>query len=216
MTNLPLNLAVGSNLHLEPLLDELPKNLRSELIGYAMGRSIILTHPCKDGIPVHVEPGDIYVVRVEHGDTRVTFEAKVLTVHNAPFPHLHLSYPDNVQSGPIRIGHRVAATHASLRLVVNDGREHQAISVMNISPSGGCLVSEERLGEINDHFHIEIKAGQDQTSVVLPCVIRYIREVTIQQICKYHHGVLFTDLDSNSRLFLERLVHESITRQRQE
>ncbi len=215
MTDIALNLAVGSTLELEFASNSDLRNLHSELIGYAQNQSIILTHPQKDSIPVQVNPGDIFIVSLKQGDADVTFETEVVAVLNSPYPHIHTTYPDNIRSGSLRKSNRIPAAPAKVRLSMESDKEITAISIYDVSCAGACLVADKRLGVMDDQFQIEIQTGAGQGYTSVDCMIRYIREVREDGKSKFHHGVIFIGMDAEAQLFLWKFVQESVALQRQ-
>jgi Flagellar protein YcgR/PilZ domain len=215
MTDIALNLAVGSQLELEFLSDDNLKNLHSELIGYAQDQSIILTHPKKDNIPVQVNLGDRFIVSLKQGDANATFETEVVAVLNSPYPHVHATYPENIRSGSLRKSNRIPAHPANVRLSMENNNEVTPISIFDISCAGACLVADRRLGMMDDQFQIEIQAGTGQAHTSVGCMIRYIREVIEDSHSRFHHGVVFIGMDAEAQLFLWKFVQESVSMQRQ-
>ena len=215
MTDIALNLAVGSPLELEFTSNSDLNNLYSELIGYAQNQSIIMTHPKKDNIPVQVNIGDSFIVSLKQGDANVTFETEVVAVQNSPYPHIHTTYPDNVRSGSLRKNNRIPAAPAKVRLPMESENDRTAISIYDVSCSGACLVATKRLGAMDDQFQIEIQSETAQEYTSVGCMIRYIREVPDETNCRYHHGVVFIGMDAEVQLFLWKFVQESVSMQRQ-
>lgn len=215
MTDTELNLAVGSQLELEFLSDDSLKNLYSELIGYAPNQGIILTHPKKDNIPVQVNQGDRFIVNLKQGNADFTFETEVVAVLNSPYPHIHTTYPENVRPGSLRKTNRIPAAPAKVQLSMQDDNNGHAISIIDISCSGACLVADKRLGVMDDQFQIDIQATTEQAKISVTCMIRYIREVSAHGTPKFHHGVVFIGMDAEAQLFLWKFVQESVSMQRQ-
>ena len=111
-------------------------------------------------------------------------------------------------------GYRVPAAKVSLRLMMTEGDTQVPVSIVDVSVSGGRLVSNQRLGDVDDRFNIEFHTNPGMESVCLPCTIRYIREVIEGSARAFHHGVAFVELDDPTRVYLERFVRDSITAQR--
>ncbi len=215
MTDIALNLAVGSPLELEFTSNGDLKNLYSELIGFAQNQSIIMTHPKKDNIPVQVNPGDSFIISLKQGDADVTFETQVVAVLNSPYPHIHTTYPENIRSGSLRKSNRIPAAPAKIRLPMESENDGTTILIYDVSCSGACLVADKRLGVMDDQFQIEIQAGAEPGYTSIGCMIRYIREVQENGNSKFHHGVVFIGMDAEAQLFLWKFVQESVSMQRQ-
>ncbi len=215
MTDIALNLAVGSTLKLESVIDDVLNDLYSEIIGYAQDQSIIMTHPKVDNIPVQVDVGDKFFVSLKQDNSDVTFETEVISVLNTPYSHIYTTYPDSVRSGSFRKSNRVPAAPANIRLVMEDVDGDIPISIFDISCSGACLVSDRRIGAVDDQFQIEINVGTGQAHVEVSCMIRYVRELKEDSHYKFHHGVVFIGTDAEAQLFLWKYVQESVSIQQQ-
>ena len=215
MTDITLNLAVGSTLELESMSDDVLKNLYSELIGYAQNQGIILAHPRKDNIPVQVDVGDKFIVCLKQDDADVSFETEVVAVLNSPYPHIHTTHPGNIRTGSFRKSNRVPAAPANIRLVTEDGSSNVSVSIFDISCAGACLVADKRLGVVDDQFQIEIQAGAGQDRASISCMVRYVREIKEDNHSGFNHGVVFIGMDAETQLFLWKFVQESVSMQRQ-
>jgi c-di-GMP-binding flagellar brake protein YcgR len=209
-----LNLLVGTPLGLFPAGEEFDEGFAVELIGYLPEGSVLVTMPLHRGVPVVVEPGDHFVVRVAQGDARYAFEAQVLSVAHVPYPHVHLTYPEGVEGMMLRRGNRVSAHHAELHLTLDEGGRRLRVTMVDVSVSGGCLVAREPLGDVDDRFSIEMQIAADAPAIELPCVIRHVRDRIGEGRPQYLHGVAFRDLDARARGFLERFVRDAIVDQR--
>lgn len=215
MTETILNLTVGATLELESTTDDILKNLYSELIGYTHNQSMILSHPKKDNIPVQVDAGDRFYVSMKQSDANVTFETEVIAVLNTPYPHIHTSYPEEIRTGSLRKSNRVPVSPADIRLVMDKDEPETPISILNISVSGARLVSEKRLGVVDNQLQIDIRAGAGHPPVRVSCMIIYVQEMRENNHPIYHHGVEFIGMDAETQLFLWKFVQGSNSTQQQ-
>ena len=213
MTDTILNLAVGSTLELESVTNNILKNLHSELIGHAQNQSIILSHPKKDNIPVQVDVGDRFFVSLKQGDADLTFETEVVAVLNSPYPHIHATYPEEIRTGSHRKNNRISAAPANMHMVMDEDEPNPSISILDISCSGACLVSEKRLGVVDNQFQIDLQAGVGHSPVRVGCMIRYVRKATENNHPIFHHGVEFIGMDAEVQLVLWKFVQKSTAMQ---
>ncbi len=182
-----------------------------QLIGYLPERSIIVTAPRRQGVPVFVDTGDEFTATFEQGEADVVFDTTMLRAFSQPYPHLHLSYPQGFQSSALRHGHRVNADLPSLRLIMAGGNRPVATNLIDISICGGRIVAKEEIGDVNDRFAIELAIGPNERAIRLSCIIRYILIRGDGPDREYHHGVAFTDLDSSACSFLQNHIRNAIS-----
>jgi len=213
MTDIILNLAVGSTLELESSTHEILTGLQSDLIAYTRNHNLILSHPLKDDTPVQVDTGDRFFASMEQDDDQVSFEIEVVSVSTTPQPHLRTTYPEQVRKGTLRKSNRVAPSPVNVHLVQGDGVPDTPVSIMNISVSGACLTSEQQLGVVDTIFQIEVQTGTEQSPVLVSCMIRHVHEAVEDNVPTFHHGVEFIGMDAEVQLFLWKFVQESIALQ---
>ena len=72
------------------------------LIGFVPGQSLVITTPRKNARPIIVRDGQSFTVRMLQGSNIFGFVAQVLNASSKPYPHLHLSYPSDVESAVVR------------------------------------------------------------------------------------------------------------------
>lgn len=212
-----LNLMVGAGFQLEPLGGKACYLV--ELIGYATGRSLLISPPREEDGRIAVKEGDEVAIRYLGGDNSYAFHSRVLRICAEPYPYLHLEYPVGVQGASTRRGMRYPVDGPVLSLAMQDrGREIRVI-MADISVNGARLVSPARLGEIGDSFSIEMPdiAQSAEEPLVLPCRIRHMRAQIGMEGgvgTMYHHGVEFDRLEAAAQLFIARFIQDSIMRRR--
>ena len=214
-----LNLVVGSTLQLElaPNAAILPVTL----IGYVPGHSILvmLASTAEPGACLVAGSGDACVVRFEAGDNLYAFDTQVLCRAEQPFVHLHLAYPQGVQSAIVRRSQRVPVNDMVMMLVMEEAGRKLSVALADISLSGARLVAGTRLGTVGERFSIEIPhlSSNGPERVALPCRVRYVREEQSANAASkrvYHHGVEFTELSRQALLFIERYIGDKVAEQR--
>ncbi len=208
-----LNLVVGAELELDSSSNVVLNNLQSELIGYTHGHGLIISHPTKNEIPVQVNSGERFIVSIKQGDEDVCFETEVIAALSEPYPHLHTTYPDNIRSGSLRKSSRVPAAPSNIHLVVDGDIDSTPISFLNVSTAGACLVSDRRLGAVDDLFQINFETEDSESDYTFTCMIRYVHEVHQDEELTFHHGVVFIGMDAEAQLFLWKYFQTSVAMQ---
>ena len=97
-----------------------------------------------------------------------------------------------------------------IKITLQDGKQKIAVTVADISINGAQLVSDTRIGKVNDEFNIELSIKEGASSIRLSCKIRYVRTEykSTDHIGKvsYHHGIEFLQMAVNVENFLMRFV----------
>jgi len=221
MVDCGLNLKVGSILHIDLLTGDDYDSHAISLIGYVPQRSILVTLPYKDGEPLSFSLGDEYIVRFAEDDAVCLFKARVLEVCETPYPYLRLDYPEDVRRTMARAVPRVPIDAMVIFLASEDSDEGEPTAMVDMSLSGAKLVSERKLGEVNDKFSIKL-AGDTalgRERICLPCRIRYVRQdprTTAGRQCVFEHGVEFTGMEPAAEVFVQRFIYRNIARRRQQ
>ncbi len=213
MASRALNLMVGASLKIEPVNGELCYLV--ELIGYVIDKSLIVTLAYAEGDEPALKAGDLLAVRYLGSEKSYAFYSEVISVSEAPYPHLHLSYPKGVQGLAARRVPRVPVEGAAMHLNIVEGKKLHSVVMADISTCGARLISESRLGNCGERFVIELpdisSAGHNRLS--LPCSIRHVQEQypnAMGQPTLYHHGVEFEQLDESAQLFIARFIRDSV------
>jgi c-di-GMP-binding flagellar brake protein YcgR len=168
-----LNLQVGTMVQLE--LDgpeEAPRHM-VRVIGYVPGGSLLVGTPVAHGNVQIVREGQKFKVRVLRGDSVVGFTSKVLVSTLKPYPHLHLSYPSELEQIVVRNSARVT-THVAC-LARNTGQpdapeNFRKAAIIDLSETGAKLASPVPLGEVGEmlqvNFQLRVTGQDEQLSLV--------------------------------------------------
>jgi len=208
LSNAVKHLSIGDVLQLQyaPPNDN-PERFAVKLIGYLPEQSLIITTPRKQGKPILVREGQAFTVRLLQGSNIFGFVARVLNASSRPYPHLHLAYPQDVESAVVRNAPRVTTRlQATVQRVHQQDQplEHQAL-VMDLSSTGAKLVVPERLGATGEmvqlHLSLKVCGGEDQLQLLGN--IRSIRESREAQGPQgYVHGIQFSAMNRFQQVLL--------------
>lgn len=207
-----LNFIIGSTVVLQPVEDE-ESSYEATLLGYAENRSLMISLPKQGGTPVLVAPGDRFIARCVGDENTFAFQTEVQQTCDKPFGYLHLTYPTGVQGVMLRKGQRVPVSSSAtpgIRLSMTDGKDHISVAMADISATGARLISDQRLGDVNDSFSIDMQVQAGREPVTLPCTIRYVRSGEDE----FQHGVMFKELSTDAQLFINRFITDHIQLQR--
>lgn len=191
-----------------------------KLVGYLLDQSLVITTPRKQGKAILVREGQVFTVRLLQGSNIVGFVATVLSVSSKPYPHLHLAYPEDVESAMVRNAPRVTT---KLSALIHNTREQgekkddQLAIVADLSSTGARLLLHEKLGEVGDMVQLllslEVCGGEDKLQVL--GTIRNIRDYEVSDTQNnYIHGIQFKGLNRFQQLLLCSFVLGQITAER--
>jgi len=204
-----VRLKIGENVQLQSTAERDPQRHYVKLIGYAKGRSFIVTTPIQDGGYLLIRDGQGYVVRMFAGKNIYAFSASVIRSANTPYPHLHLTYPEEVVTRAVRGAERV-----DVRLIASvdngSGRPVPA-TVENLSSSGAALHSRSQLGAVGVEIKIGFKLELDGISRVLsvPAVIRIAKPSATTE-GEWLTGVAFREIEAEQRLLLSGYIYRAL------
>lgn len=145
-----LSLQVGDRLQLQKTPSDRPERYVVQVIGYLPGQSVLVSTPRVNGKVAIIRPDQRFTIRVLQGSSIFGFVSSVLHSYNTPYPHLHLSYPRELESIVVRNALRAATAIDGLaRNTKNpDSEEHyRQVKVADLSNSGGRLASKGPLGQ---------------------------------------------------------------------
>lgn len=211
-----VNLGIGDTLQLQSQ-DEFKSRYYVNLVGYLKGKSVIVTTPTSDGKVMLIREGQGFVVRMFSGKSVYAYVATVFKVLNTPYPHLHLTYPNEVRGLVIR--KKVRAKVNLIAAVKNSHGAAAAASVVNISTGGALVLSKAALGEKDENIDISVRVQVNETdqTITVPAVIKSVfKGAAVEgEPAMYNHGVQFVHEGSDTALMTltafvyQRLFEES-------
>ena len=212
-----IKLQIGDTLQLQSQADQGTVRYYVKLIGYAVGKSILVTTPVVDGKICLMREGQSFVVRCFSGKNAYAFAAGTFKVVNAPFPHMHLSYPREVRGIVVRKGARVntsiiAAVHITSGPRLNT---QGAGNIINLSVGGALLTSRTPLGEKGDRVSIKFRVHL-QDIEAFPQLEAVIRNVSPEPATEgggppsFLHGLEFRDVPQSDRVMLTAYVYQRL------
>ena len=170
MSQTHLALEIGDNLQTQFAGD--PNRHYVKVIGYLAGKSLVVTTPLVDGQPMMLRADQEVVVRLMSGNEIVGFTVKVLSVNARPYPHLHLSFPKDVQAVTVRKALRVRLDMlATVRACLTDTsevdpeQEAQTVTIQDMSTSGALLIAKKPLVETGQRILITARLDVAEQAV---------------------------------------------------
>jgi c-di-GMP-binding flagellar brake protein YcgR len=216
MNQQTLRILVGDKLQLQKVGSESGERYSSTVIGFVPGKSLLITTPLVNDKPILAKDGQQFAVRMLQGSYIQGFVAKVLHNALAPYPYIHLSFPEEVESKEIRNADRVETDVPILarnsKLADEQDNWKQA-SIKDISASGSKLESMTKVGEEGEIMVLKFKlniCAQDE-EMELQTKIMHLEEPSDtggDEWGIYTYGTRFEDYGRLERVLIQNYVLE--------
>lgn len=184
----------------------------SRLVGYIRGTSILLTIPRVRRQLVGMVEGERVEVRMLTGRNIYVFQADIIKANLAPYPYMHVSFPDKVLRQKLR---KAPWARANLPCVVEiDGKRRDA-TLVNLSATGGRVDAPTALGEKGASIRLSFHAEMDEYAHDFSLAARIMNVHQTFPTNKEHvpimeHGVEFLDVPEKDVMCLRCLVYQRI------
>lgn len=214
-----MNLKMGQPMQLQ-LARMSTARLYSQLIGFLSPRVVLVTTP---RIPsssgaFSIVDGDQFVCRAFAGRSAFAFQTEVLKAAHLPFPHLHLRYPESVESVLVRRASRVPMQRSVS--VINgaaEGEAAQSASLLDLSLTGAGLASSAGIAAASDAVELLIPGVEEQQPELrLKAVVRKVRgaeqraENAADAKPQAHYGLEFVDLTPEHTRCIQELIQQQL------
>ncbi len=216
-SNLDLKHNIGDTLQLQFSPGNTDDRYYVKLIGYLENKSILVTTPRADGAALKIPAEQKFIVRMISGNSAQGFTATMIHSTTRPYPHIHLTYPENLESITVRKAERV-----NCKLIVTVQNEEperslgegKSASMQDISTAGSKLFSNEALGEAGDTITINSKivvADIEQYLTISGKIRRAV--IPEEKNSKFEYGVEFILLEDKDKLLLHGFVYEQMMKE---
>ena len=216
-----LCLEVGDTLQLQFLGDDGDTRHYVKVIGYLEDKSLLVTAPHTGGKLILVREGQPLAVRMMAGTELVGFTVSVLRNCTRPYPYLHLSYPQAMQSVTVRKSLRVKldmdVTVRSCLLgseeVDTDATPRQA-TIRDMSTTGAQLVADEPLAEVGNYLSVltSLDVAEEVEEQNFTVIVRNVQVESgnVKGESRFLHGVEFQFSDRHESVLLHAYVYQQI------
>ena len=207
-----LQLPMGTPLQLQQEGVENPIRYNVKLLGYYPGKGMIVTNTEHNGKTVLLTVDTKLVVRSVQGVTCQAFRVKVVQVSMKPYPHLHLSWPDDVEVTTVRDARRIETKQPSL--VRNsrspDGKFYEAM-IVDLSASGAKIATRVPIGRIDEmvELKMQLEVAEQDESLNLVAVIKSSDFKASSKLPLHYYGLSFKGINRFQKLVLHGYVVES-------
>jgi len=206
-----LNIPVGTPLTVETISPH--RRLQAKLIGYVLGKSILISPPIKDGKEKLLELDESVTIRLLIRKKICAFESRVKYRSLQPFNYYHLQYPTELMSLQVRVSERVDVNLDVLidsEFDIGVGEWPKKAVITNLSKSGASLLCSGSFGEKGHEIivNLDIEVSGLQRSLAINGVIRN-KEASDSDESMFNYGVEFVDLTDADVLSLTGFIYEN-------
>lgn len=185
--------------------------LYSLLIGYLAERAVIVTTPALSltNDAYSLIEGEAVVCRAFSGRRAFAFQTDVLRIAQAPFPHLYLRYPQQIEAVVVRKATRVPF-RKEITLRVDGATDPPSVVVLSdLSLTGAGIEAPEQLMAASSTIELELPAPNG--TLRLRGSVRRVRPIEgAQDTGRAHYGIEFLDLSQDHTRSLQGIIQEQL------
>lgn len=211
---------LGDPVQLQFIPDDGRDRLNAKIIGHAVNKSLIISAPIgSSGKLAMLRENQRFVVRMLQGNRVFGFESEILKYYTLPYPHVHLSQPQDIECITVRNARRINASNLVVSaLSVKTGSSVSA-TLLNISVSGALMQCKQLLGQLDDKLTLSIEFN-------ISGMLKYLRITSIIRNLStptdrseegggdyYRYGIEFLDVNDDQRFVISAYVNEQTIKQ---
>lgn len=203
-----IQLAPGDMVQLQTMHTTHTERYQVKMLGYHAPVSILVTSPTAQGKLVFIKESQQFLVRGFVGKDAVAYKTRVIKSNLAPFPYLHLAYPESVQSMRIRSSARVTV---ELVTSVLAPRGKGSARIVDLSWGGARMLSPQPVADKGDEVTLAFRINPSGLDVYLT-IKANVRAVSKDDTNKglVATGVEFVNLNEQDRLYLTNMVYQNL------
>jgi c-di-GMP-binding flagellar brake protein YcgR len=210
-----LKLQIGDVVQLQHISPDKDDRYTVSVIGFLAGESLLVTAPTIKGKIQFVRDGQQFAVRMLRGSHVYGFKTTVLKSSVKPYPYIHLSFPEEMESIAVRNAERVETSIPALArntLQPDEKRNWQPVVIKDLSYTGVRLESMKSLGNAGEaiqlRFTLEVCDSEEDLDLT----------ADIRNVSHHHHsgkhgystGAQFQNLDR----FYKVVLHDHVLDQK--
>lgn len=216
MTAEPLNLHIGDSIRLQRISPDNNDRYNVKLIGYLPGQSLLVTMPMVDGKLHFLKEGYRFAVRILWGSDVQAFVCRVIHVALKPYPHIHLSYPEDIETVSVRNAERFDTNlHGLVRNTQHEDRDENwhPMLIKNLSMTGARTESVQPLGKRGERliirFGIEVCGSVERLELLGEIKNRSMSGEGDADDSRYILGIAFIAINRFQEVLLRNCILEN-------
>ena len=213
-----LRLNVGDTLQLQPV--ESPTRYSVRVIGFLPGHSLVVTTPRRDTNVLLIREGQSFAARMLVKDRVCAFTTSVIKVSARPYPYLHLTYPEVMESVIVRKAPR-ARTYAIASARNRASDTYLSGHLVDMSITGARLACPSELGAVGDTVElvVQVQVGDLEESLLLAANIRNEQQEApaddSPDAARFSYGLEFQTVGGRDALALYAFVYSRLAEHEQ-
>lgn len=189
----------------------------SSLIGYVQGEYVLVKVPVEHGLSVPMREGEQVTVRVFSGVSVYTFSCNIESILLAPRYYMHLSFPKEIKSTPLRQAARVKVNiPVEIRSAPSDHAQPVEAMLADLSINGGLVTADAELGAAGDRvsvsFAFRVQPTNQEVRIRTEATIRSCRKLDANgkpAAARYGIGIHFDAVSENEQFMLQHYLYEA-------
>ncbi len=209
-----MGLRPGMALQTKRLVEGAPKN-EAQYFSAIEGKGVMLGPLGIDSKDTGLLAGEVCIVRGFTGQHEFSFLSKVLQTFEQPFIYALLAYPEYVEARLVRQSLRIKTSWPTKVKIPKDGTIAGApeidVRMIDLSPAGSMIKSENTLGAVGDAILVYISATMDDAPISIALEARVCHSNKSPEKDGYFVGVSFKNLSQQDKLVLNFLTQTPVT-----
>jgi c-di-GMP-binding flagellar brake protein YcgR len=215
-----MRLRVGDRIQLQLPVSCGEERAFVKVIGYLDNVSFLVGAPVVLGNRPSLRENDKVVVRVFSNQKAFAFDCYVKRVNSAPFPYMHLSFPEKIQGSVVRKDPRIKSRIIASVKIAGSANPDEKFSVLitNLSAAGALVTTNRPMFEKNQKIlmSFQIKLHHIESLMMVSAIIRNISEDERSDpnaALSISHGLQFVDVEPNNTMLLHSLIYQQMIEQ---
>ncbi len=210
-----LQLPVGTSIQLHQENVDTPIRYTVKLLGYYPGKGLIVTNTEHNGRTVLLTDDTPLVCRALQGSSVQGFRVKVIQTSMMPYPHIHLSYPEDIETSIIRDARRIITKQPALVRNSRSGesRSYEAM-IVDLSASGAKIATRVPVADVNEILEIKMVLDVADSEETLN-LLGEVKSVDFREgnrakarLPLHYYGLMFKGVNRYQKLALHAFVME--------
>ena len=185
------------------------------LLGYNPGKGLIVSHLDNHGRTVILKDGTRLIARIVQGCKAMGFRSSIIETNMLPYPHMHLSYPEELEISEVRNASRVNTREASLvRNLADDSGTFIEAIIQDLSTTGAKVLTRKPIATVGDLLQVKmmLNVNKGEHRIDLTAEVKKVTylegDASKNRKPLFSYGVMFLDVNEIQRLVVHAYVME--------
>jgi len=211
-----LQLPVGTPIQVQQEGIEDAPRFNVKLLGYYPGKGLIVTNTEFNGKTILLTDGTKLVARAVQGSLATAFRVKVVQTNMKPYPHLHLSYPDedDIEVSIVRDARRIDTKQPSLVRNTKAGSQYTEAMIVDLSASGARIATRVPIAILEEmvELKMEVEVAEENEPLAITGIIKNVDFKKKGNMALHYYGIMFNGINRFQKVVLHAYVMEETLR----